>query len=74
MIIFLQTREEAKSMLRKIHSQRGQDEGQGQGVGLGVSVMHDDSMESVGPGEPRLGGPTQRAFGRVTPVNLKFTP
>ncbi|XP_012939127.1 cell division cycle protein 23 homolog [Aplysia californica] len=65
---FTETREEAKSMLRNIQTQRGQEE-----AGPSVSMHIDDSMDSIAQVDQLTGG-AARTFGRVTPVNLKFTP
>lgn len=66
--LIAQTREEAKGLLRTIQAKRGQE------VAGPLNIMNiDDSMDSIAqtdlanPGMPR-------AFDRVTPVNLKFTP
>ncbi|XP_059169104.1 cell division cycle protein 23 homolog [Physella acuta] len=64
---FTETREEAKGLLRTIQTKRGQE------VAGPLNMNIDDSMDSIAqtdlanPGMPR-------AFDRVTPVNLKFTP
>ncbi|XP_076461033.1 cell division cycle protein 23 homolog isoform X2 [Babylonia areolata] len=63
---YAETREDAKVILQQIQSLRSQGEGS-------TPARLDDSMGSLTSGDHfRPGEP--RAFGRVTPVNLKFTP
>ena len=55
-------------MLRNIQTQRGLEE-----AGSSGGMVVDDSMDSLAQGD--IQGPgVARTFGRVTPVNLKFTP
>lgn len=66
--LYLQTREEAKGLLRTIQARRGQDT-----AGSTSEMNIDDSMDSIAPTDQfNLG--LARTFDRVTPVNLKFTP
>ncbi|CAL1530197.1 unnamed protein product [Lymnaea stagnalis] len=65
---FTETREEAKGLLRTIQTRRLHDVPITPG---GMSI--DDSMDSIAPTDQFNAG-APRAFDRVTPVNLKFTP
>ncbi|KAL8615435.1 hypothetical protein ACOMHN_036255 [Nucella lapillus] len=63
---YAETREDAKVILQQIQSLRSQGEGS-------TPAHLDDSMGSLTSGDHFRPGET-RAFGRVTPVNLNFTP
>ncbi|GFO36908.1 cell division cycle protein 23 homolog [Plakobranchus ocellatus] len=66
---FAETREQAKGLLRTIQTRRGQE-----GPCAMTSMQLDTSIDGIAQTDQSNQGSPPRAFERVTPVNLKFTP